>query len=478
MRNYFAKIKDSAPACIIKDVLSWRYFTFIYALVIVSCYYLKADIVSIYFVALTGLLSVLFLDDLSPLISNFLFMNIMISYENSPSSIAGNSNYFENPVIYIQVFILIALYVGGIIYRIADTVLKGKFKATPTFYSLAVLAIVFLLNGTIVKKYDYMNFAYGVFMAFFFLCIFTILKDNIKFDEKTYLNIAYAFLALSAVLILELAVKYITCEDVYSNGVFNRSKLSFGWGMYNNMGMLMLLCVPSVIYIASKHKYGYAFYIYSFILVAAIALTLSRQAMLGTAAIFTACVIYLLIKGKNRKINIIITCVAAAGGIVCALACWDKFAEAVTYLFSKNNLQSGNGRIMLWKRALDNFKAHPLFGIGFFIDLVEDPGFAGLSVVPDMYHNTFFQLLASCGITGLLAYLYHRAQTIISFTKNVTPGRLYAAVTIVALLLLNLLDNHIFYMLPTLIYSFMTALLVASERENILPLKDKLPRFV
>ena len=82
-----------------------------------------------------------------------------------------------------------------------------------------------------------------------------------------------------------------------------------------------------------------------------------------------------------------------------------------------------------------------------------------------MYHNTVFQLLGSCGIIGLAAYVFHRVQTVISFFKNPTLERVYIAVTIITLLVLNLLDNHLFYMLPTLVYSTLLAAYIKAEEK-------------
>ena len=96
--------------------------------------------------------------------------------------------------------------------------------------------------------------------------------------------------------------------------------------------------------------------------------------------------------------------------------------------------------------------------------MVEDPGFIGLPIMPDMYHNTVFQLIAVGGVFALIAYVIYRVQTVISFIKNPTNDRFYIGLTIFALLILSLLDNHIFYILPTLVYTFLTAVLIKSEK--------------
>jgi O-antigen ligase len=82
-----------------------------------------------------------------------------------------------------------------------------------------------------------------------------------------------------------------------------------------------------------------------------------------------------------------------------------------------------------------------------------------------MYHNTFVQLLATSGIIGLATYVVHRASTVVSFVKNINYQRIYLALCILSLLIVNLFDNHLFYLFPTLIYSSLVAILVNSERK-------------
>lgn len=72
--------------------------------------------------------------------------------------------------------------------------------------------------------------------------------------------------------------------------------------------------------------------------------------------------------------------------------------------------------------------------------------------MPPRYHNTFFQLIGAMGTFGLLAYLYHRYQTIrMTFTKP-TLEKTYLFLFILGLLLASLLDCHLFNLGPGLNY--------------------------
>ena len=80
---------------------------------------------------------------------------------------------------------------------------------------------------------------------------------------------------------------------------------------------------------------------------------MSRQAMGGAALVFIISTVVLLIYGKNKLANGIITgIVAVAIIILCAV-----FSQKILLLFNSvfSTLSGGNGRFTLWKDAWNNF---------------------------------------------------------------------------------------------------------------------------
>ncbi len=468
MKSAIKKINFNGILNIIRRALASKFFPFATAAVNVLCYYLGLDLVIIYYTAIVGTLILILCDDLSPLISLFLFMNIMISKQHSPSYLTGGSDYYFQTAVLAQVIVCISALVIAVFYRIVKLYLERKFKATPVFYGLCALAIAFVMNGMFSADYKPTDLMYGAFMAFFFLGIYVLMKDNIKPCKELYERIAFGFIALSAVLILELVIAYATTENIFVNGVVNRELIAFGWGMYNTYGMLIVLCIPAALFLAAKLKHGYLFTVYSLVLVAAAVLCMSRQSMLTAVIIFPICIIILLVKGKYRVQNLIICGVAIAGLIAILGVFHNKVGEYLKNIFANIEVDgelNGSSRTILWRTAFKNFISAPLFGTGFYVYLPQAAPMVGLDIIPLMYHNTFMQLLASCGIIGLLAYVVHRIQTIISFLKKITFERTYIAVTLLALLIISIVDNHMFYILPTLVYSSLLSVMVRSEKD-------------
>ena len=230
----------------------------------------------IYYVGLVGLFILLFLDDISPVITLLLFMCILVSYENSPSNIMTDSDYYFSPAILAQVFIVIGALGAAIIYRVVLTCVKGQFSFHPVFWGLCAFAVVLLCNGFFSANYNPKNLVYGLVMALCFLGIFTVLKDNITMTDETFEKIALSFFALSVVLIVELLVKYFTTEGLYVDGAFHRERLTFGWGMWNTMGMMLLICIPASTYLAGRYKFGFIFTMFSAFLFVACWMSCSR----------------------------------------------------------------------------------------------------------------------------------------------------------------------------------------------------------
>lgn len=467
MKEFLAKINNSGFLKDLRYMLSSKYFPFVTAAITLLSYFLGLDIVLIYYISITGILILLLLEDITPVISLLLFMSVTVSYGNSPSPIMDSSDYFSQPVILVQTVIMLSLFALAAVYRVTLLGVKREFKPTPVFFGLCAFSLVLFLNGLFSENYDSKNLFYGLILALCFLFIFTGIKDNVVTDGSGFEKLNLSFFALSLLLVTELTVKYFTTENLIVDGDIARTKLTFGWGMWNTMGMMLVLCVPSVVYLAAKNKYGFVYTLYSVLLFVACFMSCSRQAMITVAIIYPVCILILLIKGKNRIANICIIIAAIVAGVIMLTVSWNTvvryFMDLLKKLFVEGD-GAGNGRGKLWREAVTYFTSAQFLGVGFYVKF-SSPDFAGLSFIPLMCHNTLLELLSACGILGLITYAIHRGQTVISFFNNVTLERTFLALTISGLLITSLFDNHIFYIFPTMIYSSLTAFLVKSEKK-------------
>ena len=181
-----------------------------------------------------------------------------------------------------------------------------------------------------------------------------------------------------------------------------------------------------------------------------------------SSIIYITCVIATLIltKGKERIKNIITFSILILLLLIVVITFKEKIINIFASLLKAGIKDSGRFKIYIegFKQYLDN----PILGNGFYEcgakrwGVPYDGGF-----LPGRYHNTYIQILASCGSIGILAYIYHKYQIFKNIYKNKNIGNLIIFITIIGYALICLLDCHFHNFGPGLMYSI---LLLFSEK--------------
>lgn len=457
-----SKLKGKAVKEVLKGILSSNAFPFLTAAVLLFCYYLGLDIVAIYYLVIVGSAMVLLLDDLTALVPQLVFLGVIVSLEHSPTTLLGDaySDYYLQPAVLTMIAIAVALYLSVIVVRLAKMLKEGRFKPDRIFVGLCIFALALVLNGFFTLQYTILNFVYGALLGGIFVGAYVLISGNITLSESNYIKLGWGFFAFSLLLAIELIFKYIGIGATMLDGEGSiiKEMFVFGWGVWNTIGMYLVLCIPAVMFLSTKYRHGWLFMLYGTVLTLFTFLTLSRQAMLIGTLAYIVSVIFALIKSRNKAISIPVFALMVCAGVVVILIKWDTVARLLgnimDKLFSEEGEFTGNGRMSLIYDALNYFATAPVFGRGFHINFSEDAGFIGLNgFVPLMAHNTFAELLATCGLMGFVAYLLHRIQTFVEFVGKITINKIFFAIMVSALLLLSMLDNHIFYVFPTIVYA-------------------------
>lgn len=451
----------------LRKLFSSKYLPVVSAVVLLACYYLGLDVIGFWYFGLCGFCIMLTCRDVSPVFSVFLMMGLIISAQHTPSILWGEpSDYYTRPVNLVPIGLAVALMAGMAIVRTVDSIKRGVFRLNPVFMGLCAFVVAMMLNGAFSENQTVMGAVYAAFLALLFLGIFTFACGNIQVNESTFERIAFSFVVLLAVLTIELAVAYITYGNIFVNGAIDRGSIRFGWGTYNNFGMYVTICIPAPFYLAAKYRRGWAFTLLSVLNVAVAFLSMSRQAILMGGILYAVCAVWLLIrtKGRVRLYHALVLFSFAFVALVALAVTYKQFAHMFSSLMA--SLETGSSRTVIWKEGINLFLNYPLFGGGLYSRRQWVWGQSGFAdIIPVMYHNTVVELLASGGVVSFGAYAVHRLQTVLSFFKNVTHDRFYVALTICGLLLVSLLDNHIFYLFPTIIYSLLLGVLVLSEKK-------------
>ena len=281
---------------ILKVAISSKFFPFLSAAVICACYYLGWDLLAMAYIAFCFVFCLLSLHNATPAIGVLLFLNCFVSKKNSPSPNTGASAFYYNHFVICYIVFLAISCVGALVYKTVKGVREGAFKPTPTFFGVVALCTSFLLNGVFVKAYSPSNLIFGATLGVVYLGFFMLVCTSVKPCKQNYIKIAYAFLALSVNLVLQILILYFTTPQIFANGAINKELIVFGWGVWNTMGMLLSCCLPFVLYLAGNQKHGYLFSAYSAIIALCVFLTSSRQSILATAIIYPIGFIFLIVK--------------------------------------------------------------------------------------------------------------------------------------------------------------------------------------
>lgn len=442
-------------------------FPVVTAAFVVLCYYSAWDLAAIWCLAACIAVIAMVCKDLSPIVTPFLFINIIVSKKLSPATFGNSepSDFYLRTSTITQLGVAIAIAVVALIVRACHCAYKGDFKPTVSFYCVCTFALALVLNGLFSTEYQAMGTLFGLLLALTFVALFVLIRGTVKVDETMLKKLAFNFAVFAAVLIVELLVTYLTC-DIVVDGRVERGKLVFGWGVYNNMGMWLTCALPSAFYLAIKsRRFGFLFTAYAVVIFGAAFFTMSRQAMLGSSVIAVLGCLWLFVAkgGWERIVNIAIIVVSAA---VITIA-WKVWHDVFTVFFGSfwDSLQTGSGRTEIWKAAIKVYLENPVFGAGFYTEV--HPAavlFDGIDFLPPMNHNTIMELASACGTVGLVAYGAHRVQTVVSLVRDFRTPRIYIALTICAFLLVSLFDNYVFYILTTVTYVMLIALFDKSDK--------------
>lgn len=396
--------------------------------------------------------------DLKFFITPLIMFILMFSEKSVKTGIFYKTPYIVAIIIF-AIYLVTLMIIHFIIHK-ENVDFKGFLKSK-LFLGYVCLCAAFLLNGFFnFDEYVFGNVAFAFIMIVSHGAIFFIFHINLNKDDDLKKYLFFVLYLTSILLTLQLFLSF-TNQIQILNGEIVKESIKVGWGMWNNIGGMLAFLIPSHFYFATTvKKYGFLFYGTGLISYLAIVLTLSRSSLLVSSGIIVICAIVCCFKGENKKANRIITCAIGVLGILGIVLLWNKISGILGDYLSRG--LDDNGRFDIYKRGFKNFLKNPIFGGGFHSAKAQDYEF--IIFLPDRYHNTFIQMLGTCGIVGLIAYLFHRVQTIRVLWEKRSLFTLFASLCIASLLLTSLLDNHFFNIYPCFIYAITLAVIDKAEK--------------
>ncbi len=421
-------------------------------LLVLLGYYTGAEMIFGYLNVLIFCFSLWFVDNAKhalPIGATFIFQ---ISPGHAPTIPARSDYFFEGARPYFIAVLIVIVLVSLAAYVIRTRAyLDFTVKKCPMIPYMALLGIAFITNGFFSDTNTVKDLLLGAaeaFALFFFFALFYFgfRKSALK-DIEGYL--CYCTVWVAAVILLQMGILYATGDVLREDGAINAGKIVLGWGVSTVIGGMLTPLIPILLYGAMRRRHPVPYFVTAFLVLLACFFSMSRTALGVSALCFAVSMAIGCFFGERKTMFQMTSIIMVLVMVVAMIGYSEEVYQLFAVYFEKG--LSNNGRLPLWKKCVDEFFAHPLFGAGFF----------GLSLgegVSHFAHNTVFQMLGACGTVGIIAYLLYRIETVYLFFKRPSLFKSFLSVAAAATVVGSLLDVFFFVFFPLIYHSALLAL--------------------
>ena len=469
----FPQLRERRAVIGVRNFFRSGWFAALAALLMACSEIFGLEIFVIYAYLVFGLLIVLFADDMLGIVPMVCCGYMIFSAENNPGKFPDA--LFGQPQGQLALFYAIAVIAVMLVGRLVSMLLEREKRGVPKLtVGFLLLGASYLLGGAFSPYYDGRTVLMGfvqiaALCGFYFYFYYTIRWDRVP---KGYLPMVITIVGVG--MLAEIVGMYFGEGVIREDGSVNRVALYTGWGIYNNVGCVMAMCMPAPVYFAVKNKNGWAYSILCAVFYLGVMVTQSRGAMLFGSVVYLGCVVVTLVgsKKKERLWNAVVFAALLVAGLISVVVFRDKVRDLFASVI--NSGLNDFARFSTWRACWQRFLEYPGFGVGFyktpgtlmtedgmfteFVDGTPEGTFLALRA-----HNTFFQLISTGGTFAIVAYLVHRVQTLILCFRRPNAEKIVAALCVASLLLTSMVDCHVFNMGPGLMYS---AWLVFGEKSG------------
>lgn len=348
----------------------------------------------------------------------------------------------------------------GVVYRN-----KEKTKRGELFLPIAAVSIAVAFGGVGIlpwrEYFSPVSIVYMFGLGLLMLLVYVHFRGHIapgkNYTENIDIRIGKMMSGVAAFIFIEIIEFYLQHWDKVLK---NHGIIFMQWR--NNASTMLMIALPFVFYMASK-KFSYIFI--AFASVISFVLSGSRSGLVFGLFEFVVLMIFFAINDKkHRKAYIGLFVLMVLGAVIIM----PKLVGLMSYTVKRfKAADQYSVRLRHWARAIDDFKANPIFGRGLAYMGNRDvhPSKKGALC---WYHNSVLQVIGSFGLTGVIAYLYQAKERVKLLRNRNTLFGKTIFLSILSLELMSLVNPGVFSPLYLL---YLTVLLIIAE--NYIPKKDK-----
>lgn len=306
---------------------------------------------------------------------------------------------YTSPIcLYIAIFLLAI----GLIYHFIYYKVKLKFGS---FLSgILALGVGIMLGGINVETENRISNLFIVtvcVIGFVILYIFLSSAIQIQYEELARL-ITY----LGLILVIQ-CICYGLVQPEGFVALFTK-KLTVGWGISNNVALMLLFTSPFTLYLAliSEQKKCVFYFLGTVLQWITIVLTYSRGAILALAIGLCFMIPIAILKAKDRKTiveSIIILFGCLLVFILIFSLAFQEWAKQFIDELLEINFDTLNSRLPIYKNSIEIIKQYPIFGRGILSNFNENGDYI-------WGHSTYLQTGMTMGIVGMILITIHLIQ--------------------------------------------------------------------
>ncbi|MBQ3214978.1 MAG: O-antigen ligase family protein [Oscillospiraceae bacterium] len=364
--------------------------------------------------------------------------------------------------------VLVLVYVLNVANKLlSNSQLKLKecvFDKKVLTIGFGCLLVVYALAGALFGQFGNLpskNLLFSLIQCVAVMGMYFLFSGTVKWSETPKYYLAWVGTCAGLVVLPQLLENYVSGRVfMEGTGTMDRELIFAGWGMHNNIGGMMAFMLPFPFYLAMTRKRSWIYNILGTVLMLGVVLSCSRTSMLVAAVVYCLCAVMLLRRKEERKANLLVYGIIAGIVVLFCVIFFKKLMEIFALFFEELFIMSERDNLVGF--GFKQYQQHPIFGGSFFPqgeyvpwDWSTSEAFS--SFFPPRWHNTIIQMLASCGIVGLVCYLVHRYQTVKLLVINRSIEKRFILLFMISLTVCSLMDCHFFNVGPVLFYSMALA---------------------
>lgn len=288
-----------------------------------------------------------------------------------------------------------------------------------SLYGLIATSVAILLSGiaTPLSSRDYSSLAaiyHVVGLSVGLILLYFLFASNRR-EDREYEPINFFlwgmfFLGIlaSAVISAEFLNWFIPHrQEILSDAPFKATEYLNTFTYRNTIAPLLVMCFPSAFYLAKTMKRvtaQFLFLLLGIFFYIMLVLSAAKTAWICGTLLLFICLAYYLHKNPRRVGKYLCTLLIFAGALILLQLFREPLSSIALSRISKGFIRDDEPRLQFLSRSVQDFLAHPLFGIGISstanADIYSAPGCIS------WYHMYFPQLWGSMGILGVAAYMY------------------------------------------------------------------------